>query len=266
MATFCGTDFTFNNISSTPTGLQLVRTESGLVATPVAGGKNVHEEYVPYRDKPYFYISNMQPLEVTMSFMITATPNAWTDAVRQQVFDWLYSPRQYCDFISSDNLAKVYKIIFTSPLEFNTISLTEGYFTLSGQMYPHAYTILTSTPVSVTSTPTNITIINEQNVRNYDNTYYYYPIIYADLTGAASSIKIVNTSDSNRVFEITGLDALEELYIDNELKIINSSVTGANRFATLTSKQWLRLIKGSNVLRIDTTCDLVIQCQYPILS
>jgi phage-related protein len=205
-------------------------------------------------------------MELSLQFMITATPNAWTDTIRQQIFDWLFSPREYCDFISSDNLDKVYKIIFTSPLEFNTINLTEGYFSLTAQSYPYAYTALTTYTQSVTSTPITITINNLQNARNYDNTYYYYPIIYADLTGAASSIKIVNTSDSNRVFEITGLDALEELYIDNELKIINSSVASVNRFATLTSKQWLRLVKGENILRIDTLCDLVIQCQYPILS
>jgi hypothetical protein len=267
MASFISTDFSFNNISSSTYNLQIVKVEgSGLIPTPVSGGKSIHEEYSPFHNSPFFYKAQMQPMNLSLQFTISATPNSFDETTRMAIFDWLYSPMVYCDFVSQDNPNKVYKIIFNSPLEFNTVDFLNGFFELSAQCYPTPFTTLTTYEYNISATPTTITINNLQNVRNYDNTYYYYPIIFADLTSTANSLKITNTSDTNRVFEITSCELLEQLYIDNALKIINSSVSGVNRFATLTNKQWLRLVKGVNVLTVNTTADISIQCQYPILS
>jgi len=263
MATWISTDFTFDNVSSTVHGIQIVKIDNGgLIETPIAGGRNINQDF-SMRDKPWFHSANVLPQEVNLTFTISATPNAFDTTKRTAVFDWLFSPRVYCDLISADNLNKVYKIIFTSPLQFTTTDLTNGFFSLSAMMYPFAYTTLQT--YTNAATPTSITINNPQNVRNIDNTYYYYPIVYADLTSTATSFKITNTSDSNRIFEITGCELLEELFVDNDLKIINSNQLNVDRFATLTSKRWLRLVKGSNVLTINTTADVTITCQYPIM-
>lgn len=272
MAGFVNTDFEFNGVSSTPYEVKLVRiNESGLIGTPISGGKNINEEYVNYRDKPWFYSANMQPMDLKMGFtIISATP--WTDSVKQNVFDWLFSPRTYCDFKSNDNYdsqtatySKVYKLMFTSPPQFYTADLVSGYLELDAKAYPFAYTEVTTQTETISSSPTQVTIVNSTNVRNHDNTYYYYPKMYVDLTGGATSFKIINTSDSNRVFELTGLDTSEQLYIDNELKVINTSSAGENRIADLTNKQWFRLVQGTNVLQIYGTSSVRFEYQFPIM-
>jgi len=265
MTTFIETDFTFNSVNSNTYGIKIVKVQqSSMIGTPISGGKTVEQTFVSRRDKPYFYGTTMQPQELNMTFMCS-TPNSFTSNFRKSVFEWLYGERKYCDFISNDNTDKVYKIIFTSPLQFSTVNLLDGYFDLSAIAYPFAYTTVKSYNYKVASTPTEIIINNLTNVQNYDGTFNYYPIIYADLTGSSSSIKLVNKSDNNRIFEITSLNTLEELYIDNNLKIINSSVSNANRFENLINKQWFRLVKGENKIDVYTTCNLNIQCQYPIL-
>jgi len=273
MGTFINMDFMFNGESSTPYSIQLVKVnEGGMIGVPVAGGKSINEQYVSYRDKPWFYNANMQPMDMKMCFAFTsATP--WTEQQKQDTFDWLYSPRTYCDFKSDDfynsdtsTYSKIYKLMFTSPLQFMTADLDYGYFELDAKAYPFAYTEVVNQAVTVSSSPTTVTINNPTNVRNHDNSYYYYPKIYVDLTGAATSFKIINTSDSNREFGLTGLDTSEQLYIDNELKVINTNSTGENRIADLTNKQWFRLVQGDNALQIYGTSSVTFVCQYPIMT
>lgn len=268
---FINTDFTFNGEHSINYGVQLVKLESGLIGAPIAGSKSISEQYVGYRDKPFFYKTDMQPMQFSMTFFIGDVDSA-TPAVREDVFEWLFSPRVYADFKSDDDYDDVgaiynrlYKIIFTSPLEFQTADLSSGFFTLTAQSHPFAYTEVVTQNETISSTPTQITINNPTNVRLYDNNFYYYPKLYIDLSGSATSFKMINTSDSNRIFELTNLELLEELYVDNDLKVINTSEADTNRIADLTDKRWFRLVQGDNDINVYSTCALTIVCQFPIM-
>lgn len=268
---FINTDFTYNGIHSSTYGVSIVKTSGGLIGTPMAGGKNISEEYIGYRDKPFFYKTDMQPMQFSITFSIVDV-DSWDMSTRKSVFEWLYSPRIYADFKSDDDYDdveevynKLYKIIFTSPLEFNTSDLTNGYFTLTAQSFPFAFTEVVTQNETISSSPTVVNINNPTNVRLYDNNFYYYPKLYIDLTGASTSIRIVNTSDSNREFELTNLELLEELYVDNELKVINTDEPNTNRINDLTNKQWFRLVQGDNILNVYSTCTLQIVSQFPVM-
>jgi len=71
-------------------------------------------------------------------------------------------------------------------------------------------------------------------------------------------LSIVNNSDVltsgsvtyAREFLFEGLDAEEEITIDNDHQIITSS-TGENRFPNLTGYNWMRYVKGNNILDIE---------------
>lgn len=277
MATFIKTDFKFNGEESTSYNLKLIKVaEGGLIGTPIIGGRDISEDYVPYRDEPFFYKTKMNPISMKMGFTIIDA-NSWTDSIKQSVFKWLYSPRTYCDFASYDNydsnisnFSKIYKLIFTSPMDFMTTDLTNGYIELEARAYPTAYTPISSTPFSISSTPTTITMNNPTNVRNWDNSLYYYPKIYIDMPSSATptdgKFKLINTSDNNRVFELTSLSSSEQVYIDNKLKIINTNIPDTNRINNLSNKQWFRLVSGTNLIQVYGLGTITFECQFPIMT
>jgi len=212
----------------------------------------------------------MQPMSFQLMFSIEDV-NAWTPTIRKNVFEWLFSPRTYVDFKSADDYdsvgmhyEKLYKVIFTSPLEFNAINLTNGYFTLTAKSHPFAYTEVTTQNETISSSPTQITINNPTNVRGADNTFYYYPTLNITMV-SGTTFKMVNTSDSNREFEFTGLETTEVLSVNNALKYITTDEADTNRIADLTDKQWFRLVQGDNVINVYADCTLQIVSQFPIM-
>ena len=80
-----------------------------------------------------------------------------------------------------------------------------------------------------------------------------------------TSFRMVNTSDSNREFELTGLTTAEVLSVDNALKVITTDEADTNRIADLTNKQWFRLVQGDNVINVYSVCSLQIVSQFPIM-
>jgi hypothetical protein len=256
---FISTDFYFNGIPSTPYNIKLIKMEEDMTNTIITGGKNLQEVYKPSLNYPYFFKSSMKPIELNFQFVVD-TANGWDASTKNTIFSWLYSPTTYCDFISYDNLNVVYKVIFISPIELFTYDAIYGYLNLTAMAYPFAYTPVETHFLNGTGT---ITIDNKQNVQNWDGTYYYYPKIWIDANAVSASV--INTSDSNRLFQLSPVQNGEQLYIDNSIKYITSSV-GTNRLTSLTSYQWLRLVRGTNILSVTTNCDIVIECQYPILT
>jgi phage-related protein len=258
---FVSTDFTFNGVSSTPYGLKLI-TMDGNTNIILAGSKSIQEVYKPGSLYPYFFKSSLQPITLNLQFTIT-TSDAWDATKKNDVLSWLYSPTTYADFISDDNTSVVYKLIFTSPAEFLTFDNVNGYLNLTAHAMPCAYTPLETYSFSVVgSTP--LTIDNQQNIQNWDGTYYYYPKLWID--AGATSIQITNANDSGRVFELDPIQIGEELYVDNALRIIRTSLASTNRLTSLTSYNWLRLVSGDNVLTFAGNCDIYMECQYPILT
>ena len=267
MANFIGTKFTFNGETSDSHNVMLVKVgDGGMINTSLGGGRSPIEEWVINRDKPFFYKTKLEPRELQITIMLntSATPTlTWSSAVRSEIFSWLYSPRGYCDFVSEDSVY-IDKIIFTSPLELTTANLTDGYITLSAQALPHKYAPLQTTNVTVSSAPTALTINCLQNIQSPNNDLYFYPSMTV-VVGAGGNIRIVNTSDSSRVFELTSLSVGETVTINNELKIITATVS-TGLISKLTNKNWFRLKNGTNNLSITSLGTFTITAQYPVLG
>lgn len=270
---FIHEDFTFNGVHSSTYGVKIVKLNTGLIGTPIAGSKALSEEYIGYRDKPFFYKADMQPMNFSITFSIIDV-DSWSASTRKSVFEWLFSPRIYADFKTDDDYDdiglvydRLYKIIFVSPLEFQTTDLTNGYFTLTANSHPFAYTEVITQNESFSASPEQITINNPTNVRLYNNNFYYYPKLYINTAGPTTTFKMVNTSDSNREFELTGLEIGEELYVDNELKVINTDEPNTNRINDLTNKQWFRLVQGDNIINVYSYAgaSLQIVSQFPVM-
>lgn len=267
MANFIGTSFTFDGETSDSHKVMLVKVgEGGMIPTSIGGGRSPVEEWVANRHQPFYYKTRMEPRNLSITIMLNtpATPTlTWDTSTRADVFTWLYGDFGYKDFKSSDSIY-IDKIFFTNPLEFTTANLDDGYITLSAQALPHRYTEVQTTTTVVSSTPTSVTIDCQQNIMSPQGDYYFYPTITATI-GSSGTLRIVNGSDSGRIFEITGLSAGEVVTIDNALKIVSGTVH-TNIISGLTNKNWFRLKNGSNSLSITTLGTVTITAQYPILG
>ncbi len=108
---FISTDFTFNSIPSTPYGIQLVKLDDGMIGEILSNEREIKETFVAYRDIPWFYKVDQKAFDLKMSFTST-TSDFWSLTNRKLIFNWLFAPRTYKDFISADNPSMTYKLIF----------------------------------------------------------------------------------------------------------------------------------------------------------
>ena len=267
MANFIGTKFIFNGVSSDEYNLILVKVgEDGMIPTSIGAGRTPIEDWVINRSIPFYYKTRLEPrtLNITLTLDTSATPTlTWDANTRKNIFNWLYGSFGYKDFQSSDS-NYIDKIIFTNPLEFTTADLVNGYITLSAQSLPNRYTPIQTTTLNISSTPITTSVNSLQNMMSLQGDYYFYPRIIATI-GSSQSLRIVNNSDSGRVFEVTGLVNGETITVDNELKIL-SATSSSNLISKLTNKNWFRLKNGTNSLTIETNGTVSIIAQYPILA
>lgn len=266
MPNFISTGISIGGVHSNTVGVMLVKVgSSGLVPTLVGAGRSVKQERVSGVDTPWFYRTDVEDNAVDMTFTLhSATPTlSWADlSTRQAIYQWIYGSRGYVDVISDDDTSKVYKMIFTSPLQLETANLSDGYFTVSASCLPHAYTVQSATPVTISSTPTTVSITNNQNVMNADMTYNYYPTL--TIVPSGSSFKWTNTSDSNRIFELSPVVPGETIVLNAKNKTITGT-SSTNLIASLTNKAWPRLVAGANSIQFNTTGTCTITTQFPVL-
>jgi len=266
MPNFVSTGISIGGVHSNTVGVMLVKVgDGGMIPTQVGAGRSIQQVRVSGVDTPFFYRTDVEDGGLDFTFTLhSATPTlSWsTLATRQAIYQWIYGSRGYVDVISDDDTSKVYKCAFTSPLQLNTADLSNGYFTVSAQCLPHAYTVLASTPITISSQPTTVVVANSQNVMNADMTYNYGPTLTIVPTG--TSFKWTNTSDSNRIFELSPVSAGETITINSRLKTITGSVS-TNLIASLTNKAWPRLVAGNNSLQFNTTGTCTIETQFPVL-
>ena len=76
----------------------------------------------------------------------------------------------------------------------------------------------------------------------------YYPIMNFELSG--TTIEVINHSDNNRTFKMSDIpESVKSIAVDNDTQIITDTVTGLNLYP-YWNKQFLRLCRGSNKLRL----------------
>ena len=255
---FTNTGFSYDGIRGEEIlGLRIVRSGTGLYDQLHGVRRKVIKDKIRGRQVPYFYGYEEEVLEFEVTFN---KPTPWTFEQRAEVTRWFDQDR-HKEFISDD-----FPIIFRcsrvgQPI-FSNVGSNEGFVTMQFECdAPHGWSQKKVHTFDLTTNPTSTTI----EVYNRSNVYgYYEPIINFDLSGSATSISIANNTDGGRIFEFTGLDTLEQIEVDNDLKRIVSS-TGNLRLSNLTSRRFFRMPQGRNVLEVTGTCTLQFICQFPIM-
>lgn len=174
-------------------------------------------------------------------------------AARSAVLSHLIGRKEFkpLRFIHGDNGDFTYYCVFTSAKDIY----------VNGQCYGFRLTAQFDSPFA-RGTPEEVTLgagTHTITIRNKtDADGYAYPLVVF----SGGSIDIVNlTDDASRHFTFEGLGSGEEITVDNESKYISSSA-GGEKLSNFTSKNWLRLRKGDNTLRVTCAGPVTITCPY----
>lgn len=260
---FSGLFFEFDGKKSTEFPIYVVRINSGMFENPIGGSKQMNYDKVPYNDDIYYYNTELE----TMKFSIVISPldKIWTEDLKYQLFGWLGS-RQPKPFRTSEFTDKLCYCICTNALNITMNHLKQGYVELEFEATTPYWL---SDKIEINYDLTNINIpftFNIDAVFNVrdpkSNQFYYYPILEFELVNNSTSFTIQNLSDGGRITSFTGLSQQEYLRINNKLQQIESS-TGQYRLKNF-NKNWFRLVRGRNVLKVSEKCKFKITCQYPI--
>lgn len=123
---------------------------------------------------------------------------------------------------------------------------------------PYAYTPLITYKKSIISA-SDMTVQNRSNIIGGCN-----PMVTLSPSVNTQSISIINLSDNNKETLFTNLPNAENLKIivDCERKIITSN-TNINIYECFNDS-FLKLVRGTNKLRITGSCELEITAEYPM--
>jgi len=256
---FIDTSFTYNGISSIDMGVMLVKIDTGMVEQNFGMPRSIITSKIKDVLQPLFYGFEEEPIRFKI---IIAKQGEWTTTDRMNICKWLFQ-NNYRDFISNDDITIIYKCVAIGQPKFYNNANNQGYAEIEFECdAPHAWSPVFVRQFDLSSNTTSITI-EVENKSNMDD-IYHYPEIEFTLVDDATSFKLVNLQDGGRIFEFTGLEEQETVYINNKTKYIKSD-TGLYRLSNLTDKQFFRMVYGINNVEVFGKCLLTIRSQFPIV-
>lgn len=242
---FKALDFVFDGIPNTDYGLYILDIDGSAKKTSQTGSNiNLVTQKVPGRPVPYLLgLENDDALEFELTFgSMKPLDRDMVIAIQK----WLFGKKGFKDLriIQNDMYDYHYECILSK----------SELVTIANWPYAFTCTVTCNAPWAWTNEKTyTLKASDSVNVfRNLsDNSDYDRP--YLEITTTSPTVSIVNESDGGRVFEFTGLQTGEVLYVDNDRQIIESS-TGLNRLNNF-NLNFFRLLPGINKLRI-TGCNV----------
>lgn len=256
------TSFTYEGIDSKSMDLYIRQFDASTVEENVIFTRDVQTIKAPALRR-WFSTSADLGEPPTLEFSIISQLPLTSDAIRY-VMRWLSGSTQFkrIEFHTQESIGDTFYIygIFSSVsciyvngrcVGFNLTCVTDS---------PYARGIPTIVKASCTAN-TQKTVV----VRNNSDIINDY--VYPKITFGGTGITVINTTDSaTRAFTFAGLSSGGLVTVDNEIKQITSSVD-ALPLQKFTSKKWLRLLPGTNVLSITTTTttNVTIECPCYVL-
>ena len=254
---FISTEFTYDGIKGSDRGLYLVKTNSGMIESSFGYKKENKIEQI--NDNIFSYGFDTEPLrfEITLA-KIKEDDLLWDYKTRRDVVEWLFQD-DYKPFVSLDNPEVIYYCKLIGDAKRFDNGLMQGYITLTMECNsPYAYSPSYIYTWDYSNCKSNI--IEIENLSNVKK--YYYPEIEIEMVDD-TNVEIKNLSNAGEVFKIGILKQGEVIYIDNNMQRIESNLPNTYRLGNF-NKNWLRLVKGYNLLKITGNVKISIRCCYPI--
>jgi phage-related protein len=258
---FWGTSFTFRGIPCE--NYNLFISSFGDSSSDILSAGNTSVKIITQdllrRPRPYLLGVQQTPvLEIPMSFN---SPNFLTSIDMRIIESWLFGHFQYYPLqIMQDDLQDVYfNVIFNTPQIQRSGNLIRGINAVAVCDAPWGWSSIKTGSYAFNGTSGSMNFMNLS-----DDNGFLYPIIECTMGSTGGNLTIINSQDlvttsgsvTTRPFTFTGLSPYEVLTIDNDRKLITSSI-GANRLSNfisslpvVNSKNWLRFLPGQNTLNI----------------
>lgn len=256
---FISTQFEYDGINSDVMGVSLISVDNNLVEMPFGYKKSLRKEKIPFKNKHYFFGYDSEPLQLKITIgKLNDDDLEWTYDERIKLVQWFYQDG-YKPFVSLDNPEVVYYCMpIDDSLRYDN-RLMQGYVTMTLECNsPFA-----SSPTYIDTYDYQINTNNILNIENKCNVFKNYsPEIQIEMTND-TSFTITNLTNSGQVFQFSGLNVGETIYINNEMKQIISSLPNTYRLGNF-NKDWLQLVQGINQLQITGNVKVTIRCTYPI--
>jgi predicted phage tail component-like protein len=247
--------FTFAGRKSSDFGILNVAVSAGLYEEPFMASRSIKEYTIRGQEKPYFQEITRESKSLQVSFYFE---NGWDDDSIREVARWLdvefYQPMTF-----SEDEEKVYYVIPTDSSSIIHNGLKQGYITLTFRCdSPYSYSHDKVTPWYDLS----IQDVSTIEIRNIGDKSII-PEIYI-LKTTAGDLSIRNLSNKGELSSFKSLIADEELYVNGENQIIESSLLNTWRYDNFNDTH-LTLYLGKNTLQIDGKCKIKLKYKYKFI-
>jgi len=255
-------NFTLNGISNEDLKIINCSVSSSLYEENFIFKRDLQTQYIKGNQRTMLTHIKENPLTIDLTF---AFNDSFTDADLRYLGRVLNSnffiPIKFInDSTDETKVDKIYYILLNDDSRLYHTGINQGYVTLNfltSSSYCFSDKITTETyNLSVNPTYTDIEIDNQGDVNLPIN-------IFIEKVGSGN-ISIVNTSNSNDEFNITGLIDGELISVSTEYKILTSSLTGVFRYNN-SNLNFINMIIGENILRIIGNCKIYFEYQLRYL-
>lgn len=250
---FTATYMIYNGIHSASYGLRIASFDNESLEETTISSPNISTSKSKYMNR--FVITNVQE-DATPEVEMTLVSEVLIDELtRRKIITWLRGGKDFQKMIvERPNCEDVYYMCkFRDIRELKVNGHCVGFKMTAVFDSPFQYGIDTTAELKDDNYDNKIVRI--MNRSDFTDEYVYPQVSFKLSSG--NSIKIINLSDdTQREFVMSNLPTGVQITIDNELKIIyGEGVTLAN-----FNKNWLRLVKGKNRLKVTLQGELQISC------
>ncbi|MEH7116048.1 distal tail protein Dit [Neobacillus vireti] len=246
--------FTLNGVKSSDFGIMNVTIQTGMYEESFMSSRSIKEFTIRGHEKPYFQEVTREPKSINLTFAFEET---WDDELISRVSRWLdidfYQPLSF-----SEQPDKVYYVMTVNEPTIIHNGLKQGYITLNMRCdSPYSYSHDIVSPwYDCVSSGTYIDIYNKGDKAIYSK-------LWIQKVGNGN-LSIFNTSNGNEEFKFVGLLDNEEVYVDGENQIIETSLPNTWRYDNFNDF-YLPLHYGKNTLKIVGSCKLKFQYKYKFI-
>jgi len=249
--------FIFNNEYSTNYGVKNCNIQTGLQEEIFTYSREIISTQIKGKDNPYLQYIKPSPLKFNVTLFFE--DNFDFDKLNKLVY--LLNQPYYVPMIFSEDLYKVYYVLLSDDSNLNHNCLNQGYVTLTFICNsPYSFSpIYKSQLYDLSSNPTytDIEFVNSGFVS-------CTPELYIKKVNNGD-FSIINLSDVGKEFKFTSLIDDEEISVNNEHEIINTSLLATFRYDNF-NMNFLSLPRGRNILKVTGTAIFYFQYQFKFLS
>jgi hypothetical protein len=254
---FVGSDFTFDQISGEEMfGLKLIRTEFSL-DQPFGLSRKPVTDRAKNRSRVYHYGWNNEVLSFSLKFF---KESEWDYEQRVAISKWLIQSK-YCDFQSMD-YPLVFKVVAVAQPVFRNLGNNIGYLEIEYESdSPFCYSPVAIAEYDLSDNTSGGTVLDLYNKSNVFSTYkpeLEFEIISGD------TVRLENLSNQGKVFELTGLEQGEKIYIGNETGRIISTAS-ETRLSNLLNHVFFEMVYGLNRVLLKGNVRMEIRTQFPMM-